>query len=75
MNDPKFASRWLAALIVAELVLGPFTNFALLDPVFQGEGGFLKNAAPHATALGVSQLLLLGWLLVKGLRPPAATAG
>ena len=48
MNDMKFASRWLAALIIAELVLGPFTNFALLDPVFQGEGGFLANAAPNA---------------------------
>jgi hypothetical protein len=57
MNDLNFVSRWLAAIVVAELVLGPFTNFALLDPVFQGPGGFLANAAPHATALATAALL------------------
>ncbi len=51
MNDLKFASRWLAAVIIAQLVLGPFINFALLEPVFRGQGGFLANAAPNATAL------------------------
>jgi hypothetical protein len=57
MNDLKFASRWLAVLIIAQLVLGPFTNFTLLEPVFQGAGGFLANASPNATALSSAALL------------------
>lgn len=57
MNDLKFASRWLAAVIIAELVLGPFTNFTLLEPVFQGPGGYLANAAAHAAAMASAALL------------------
>lgn len=59
MSDLKFASRWLAALLIAQLVLGPFTNFVLLEPVFKGAGGFLANAAPHATALSSAALLAI----------------
>lgn len=65
MNDLKFTSRWLAALITAELVLGPFTNFALLDPVFQGEGGFLANAAPNATAMSTAALLSIALAVIS----------
>jgi len=65
MNDLKFASRWLAALIVAELVLGPFTNFTLLEPVFQGEGGFLANAAPNAMAMSTAALLSIALAVIS----------
>ena len=57
MDDLKFASRCLAALLVTQLVLGPITNFTLLDPVFDGTGGFLANAGPHATPLASAALL------------------
>ncbi|HEU4516301.1 MAG TPA: DUF4386 domain-containing protein [Steroidobacteraceae bacterium] len=57
MDDLKSASRWLAVLLLAQMVIGPIANLRLLDPAFQGEGGFLVNAAPHATAIGVAALL------------------
>jgi hypothetical protein len=57
MDDLKSASRWLAALLLAQMVIGPIANFRLLEPAFQGEGGFLVNASPHATAVGVAALL------------------
>jgi hypothetical protein len=59
MDELRFASRWLAALLLAQMVLGPIANFALLDPAFEGAGGFLVNAAPHATALSSAALLAL----------------
>ena len=65
MDDLKFASRWLAALIIAELALGPFTNFTLLEPVFQDSGGFLTNAAPHANALSSAALLSIGLAVIS----------
>ena len=43
---------------------------AVAKPTFGGWVIFAMLAP-----LGVAQLLLLGWLLVKGLRAPAATAG
>jgi hypothetical protein len=44
---------------------------AVAKPVFGGWVIFAMLAP-----LGAAQLILLGWLLVKGLRPPeAATAG
>lgn len=57
MDDLKSASRWLAVLLLAQMVIGPIANFRLLDPAFQGEGGFLVNAAPYATAIGMAALL------------------
>ncbi|HKX58034.1 MAG TPA: DUF4386 family protein [Steroidobacteraceae bacterium] len=57
MDDLKSASRWLAALLIAQMVIGPIANFRLLEPAFQGQGGFLVNAAPHATAIGLAALL------------------
>lgn len=65
MNDLKFASRWLAALIIAQLALGPFINFVLLEPVFRGAGGFLANAAPNATALSWAALLSFALALIS----------
>ena len=59
MDDLKSASRWLAALLLAQMAIGPIANFRLLEPAFQGEGGFLVNAAPHAAAIGVAALLSL----------------
>jgi len=57
MGDLKSASRWLAALLLAQLVLAPIANFVLLGDAFGGAGGFLVNAAPRATALASAALL------------------
>ena len=59
MSEMKTAARWLALLLLLQLVIGPLANFELLGPVFGGEGGFLVNAAPHATALALAALLSL----------------
>lgn len=59
MDTMRFASRWLAALLLAQMVLGPIANFGLLGPAFEGEGAFLVNAAPHATALSSAALLAI----------------
>jgi hypothetical protein len=59
MDDLKSASRWLVALLAAQLVIAPIANFVLLGDVFGGDGGFLANAAPHATALASAALLSL----------------
>lgn len=64
MDDLKPASRWLAALLLAQMAIGPIANFRLLDPVFQGKGGFLANAAPHAAAVGVAALLSIVLALI-----------
>jgi len=57
MNELGFASRWLAILLLAQLVVAPIASFALVGRIFGGEGGFLLNAAPHATALATAALL------------------
>ena len=64
MAELKSASRWLAALLLAQMAIGPIANFRLLEPAFQGEGGFLVNAAPHATAIGVAALLSIALALL-----------
>jgi len=64
--DPlRFASRWLAALLVTQLVVGPFASFTLLGDAFNGEGGFLVNAAPHAQSVGLAALLSIGLAFVS----------
>jgi hypothetical protein len=55
--DLRSASRWLAILLLAQLVVAPIASFALVGDVFGGPGGFLVNAAPHATALATAALL------------------
>lgn len=64
MHNMKTESRWLAALLLAQMVIGPIANFRLLEPAFQGQGGFLVNAAPHATAVGVAALLSIALALL-----------
>jgi Domain of unknown function (DUF4386) len=60
MDDTRFASRWLAALLLVQLVVGPIANFTLVGDTFDGPGGFLVNAAQHAEAIGLAALLSLG---------------
>ncbi len=59
MSELRSASRWLATLLLTQLVIAPIANFKLAAPVFQGSGGFLVNAAPHAAALASAALLSL----------------
>lgn len=59
MNELRSASRWLAILLLTQLSVAPIANFVLVGDVFGGEGGFLVNAAPHATALASAALLSL----------------
>jgi hypothetical protein len=65
MDELRFASRWLAVLLLAQLVLGPIANFTLLGDVFGGPGGFLVNAAPHATALSSAALLSIALAVIS----------
>ena len=60
MNDTRFASRWLAALLLSQLVVGPIANFTLVGDAFDGPGGFLVNAASNAQSVGLAALLSLG---------------
>lgn len=60
MNDLRNASRWLALLLLTQLVVGPIANFALLGGTFEAPGGFLTNAAPHAVSFATAILLSLG---------------
>lgn len=57
MNELRSVSRWLAVLLLTQLVVAPIASFALVGDVFGGPGGFLVNAAPHATALASAALL------------------
>ena len=63
MNDLRNASRWLAALLLAQMVVGPLANFALLEDAFHGPGGFLASAAAHAASFATAVLLLLALAL------------
>jgi hypothetical protein len=65
MNDLRPAARWLAALLLTQLAAAPIANFMLVGPVFQGDGGFLVNAAPHATALATATLLSFALAVVS----------
>lgn len=65
MNGLRYASRWLAILLLAQLVVAPIANFMLVGPIFQGEGGFIVNAAPHATALASAALLSLALAILS----------
>ena len=65
MNELRFASRWLAILLLTQLAVAPIANFKLVGPAFQGAGGFLVNAAPHATALASAALLSFALAVVS----------
>jgi hypothetical protein len=65
MDSLRFASRWFAALLITQLVVGPIANFALLGNTFDGAGGFLVNAAPNAQSVGLAALLSIGLAVVS----------
>lgn len=65
MADLKLASRWLAALLLAQMVFGPIANFALLDDATQAAGGFLVNAASHASSLATAALLSIALAVIS----------
>jgi Domain of unknown function (DUF4386) len=65
MDELRLASRWLAAVLLAQMVLGPIANFGLLGAVLDGTGGFLVNAAPHATALASAALLSIALAVIS----------
>ena len=48
--------RLIGVLLLLEVIAGILENFVLTAPLF-GEPGFLINAAPHATQIGLSALL------------------
>jgi hypothetical protein len=64
MSELRCATRWLAILLLAQLVVAPIANFGLVGPVFQGAGGFLANAAPHATVFAIAALLSFALAIV-----------
>lgn len=57
MNELRSASQCLAAILLGQMIIGPVANFWLLDAAITGPGGFLVNAAPHATGLATAVLL------------------
>lgn len=59
MSAAKSAARWIAALLLAQAVLGPIVNFSILGKVFANPPGFLVNAAAHSQELAIGVLLLL----------------
>lgn len=65
MESLKLASRWLAALLLAQMVFGPIANFALLDDATQAAGGFLVNAASHASSLATAALLSIALAVIS----------
>lgn len=65
MEDFKLASRWLAALLLAQMLIGPVANFALLDDATQAAGGFLVNAASHASSLATAALLSIALAVIS----------
>jgi hypothetical protein len=65
MNELRLASRWLAVLLLTQLVVAPIANFVLIGDTFGGEGGFLVNAAPHATQMATAALLSLAIAVVS----------
>lgn len=65
MDDLRFASRCLATLFLAQLVIGPLANFRLLGDAFEGTDGYLMNAAAHATSLSSAVLLSIALALTS----------
>jgi hypothetical protein len=63
----RLVPRWLAGFGILACAS---QMIAVARPVFGGWVVFAMLAP-----LGAAQLLLLGWLVVKGLRAPEATAG
>jgi len=56
MTTAKTAGRVVAALLLAQMVVSPIVNFALLQPVFKPPG-FLVQSAAHANEISVAAML------------------
>ncbi|MFD2095439.1 DUF4386 family protein [Corallincola platygyrae] len=56
--------RWIGALVLLQLVLGIYVNFALTAPLY-GEPGFAVNGAKVANHIGASVLLAVFGSLVS----------
>ena len=68
MGTAKKRGRWIAALLLVQLVVGPVVNFASMGPV-SAAPGFLENAAAHSLQASLAALigLAMGAVMV-GLR-------
>lgn len=64
--ETRSTSRWIGLILISQLFISPVVNFGVLGPVFSGPGGYLVNAAPNATGIGIAVLaeLLAGFLSV-----------
>jgi uncharacterized protein DUF4386 len=59
MTNAKSAGRAVAALLLAQMIVSPIVNFALLQPIFRPPG-FLEQAPTHATAIAIAAMLGIG---------------
>ena len=59
MTTAKNAGRMVAVLLLAQMLVSPIVNFALLLPLFKPPG-FLEQAAAHATTVSVAAMLGIG---------------
>jgi hypothetical protein len=57
MTPELKTGRITAMLILAQIAGGTFVNFVLLPAVFSAPGGYLANAAAHATDFSIAALL------------------
>lgn len=56
MTSAKHAGRVVAALLLAQMIVSPIVNFALLQPIF-APPGFLEQAPAHANTVSIAALL------------------
>ncbi len=59
MLTARNAGRIVGAMFIVQGALAPVVNFKLLGPAMTGSGGFLANAATHATQVNTAVLLSL----------------
>ncbi|MGQ0385258.1 MAG: DUF4386 family protein [Gammaproteobacteria bacterium] len=59
MDASKSAARWIAVLLITQMVVGSFANFGLLEAPFRNPPGFLVSAAPHAFNVALSAVLIM----------------
>lgn len=56
MTTAKNAGRLVAAMLLAQMVVSPIVNFALLQPIF-APPGFLEQSAAHASEISIAAML------------------
>ncbi|HEY6892845.1 MAG TPA: DUF4386 family protein [Rhodanobacteraceae bacterium] len=59
MTNARNAGRLVAALLLAQMIVSPVVNFALLQPIF-APPGFLEQAPSHAGTIAVAAMLGIG---------------